>query len=59
MEINYWGSTTAKKATFNEAKGEWEVVVNRAGQEVVLRPKELVFALGVSGYANVPKIAGA
>lgn len=59
MEINYWGSTTAKKATFNEAQGEWEVVVDRAGQEVVLRPKELVFALGVSGYANVPKIEGA
>ncbi|QHE75663.1 NAD(P)/FAD-dependent oxidoreductase [Hydrogenophaga sp. PBL-H3] len=59
MEINYWGSTTAKKAQFNEAKGEWEVVVVRDGQEVTLRPKQLVFALGVSGYANVPKIAGA
>ena len=59
MEINYWGSTTAKKAQFNEAKGEWEVVVEREGQEVTLRPKQLVFALGVSGYANVPKIPGA
>lgn len=59
MEINYWGSTTAKKATFNEAKGEWELTVDRAGQEVVLRPKQLVFALGVSGYPNVPQIEGA
>lgn len=59
MEINYWGSTTAKKATFNEAKGEWEVIVDRDGEEVTLRPKQLVFALGVSGYANVPKIPGA
>lgn len=59
MELNYWGSTTAKKASFDEASGEWTVVVDRAGQEVVLRPKQLVFALGVSGYANVPKIAGA
>ncbi len=59
MEINYWGSTTAKKARFDEARGEWEVVVDRAGQEVVLRPKQLVFALGVSGYPNVPKIEGA
>jgi putative flavoprotein involved in K+ transport len=59
MELNYWGSTTAKKATFDEATGEWTVVVDRAGQEVVLRPKQLVFALGVSGYANVPKIPGA
>jgi putative flavoprotein involved in K+ transport len=59
MEINYWGSTTAKKARFDEAKGEWEVVVERGGQETVLRPRQLVFALGVSGYANVPKIPGA
>ena len=59
MEINYWGSTTAKKATFDEAKGEWTVVVDRNGEEVTLRPKQLVFALGVSGYPNVPKIAGA
>ncbi|MDZ4291973.1 MAG: NAD(P)/FAD-dependent oxidoreductase, partial [Hydrogenophaga sp.] len=59
MELNYWGSTTAKKAQFDEAKGEWEVVVVRDGKEVTLRPRQLVFALGVSGYANVPKIAGA
>ena len=59
MEINYWGSTTAKKASYDEAKGEWTVVVDRNGEEVTLRPKQLVFALGVSGYANVPKIAGA
>lgn len=59
MEINYWGSTTAKKASYDEATGEWTVVVDRNGEEVTLRPKQLVFALGVSGYANVPKIAGA
>ena len=59
MEINYWGSTTAKKASYDEAKGEWTVVVDRNGEEVTLRPKQLVFALGVSGYPNVPKIPGA
>ena len=59
MEINYWGSTTAKKASYDEATGEWTVVVDRNGEEVTLRPKQLVFALGVSGYPNVPKIAGA
>jgi len=59
MEINYWGSTLAKKASFDEAKGEWTVVVEREGKEVLLRPKQLVFALGVSGYPNVPKIEGA
>jgi putative flavoprotein involved in K+ transport len=59
MELNYWGSTTAKQATFDEASGEWALTVERDGQEIVLRPKQLVFALGVSGYANVPKIPGA
>jgi putative flavoprotein involved in K+ transport len=59
MEINYWGSTTAKKASYDEANGEWTVVVDRNGEEVTLRPKQLVFALGVSGYPNVPKIPGA
>ena len=59
MELNYWGSTTARKARFDEDKKEWEVEVERDGQSVVLRPKQLVFALGVSGFPNVPKIEGA
>lgn len=59
MELNYWGSTTAKKARFDEDKKEWAVEVEREGQTVVLRPRQLVFALGVSGFPNMPKIAGA
>jgi putative flavoprotein involved in K+ transport len=59
MELNYWGSTTAKKARFDDAKQAWELVVERDGQELTLRPQQLVFALGVSGYPNVPTIAGA
>ena len=59
MELNYWGSTVCKKAAFNEKTQEWEVQVERDGKPLTLRPKELVFALGVSGYPNVPKIAGA
>jgi putative flavoprotein involved in K+ transport len=59
MELNYWGSTTAKKARFDEATQTWEVTVERAGGTVTLRPRELVFALGVSGYPNVPKLPGA
>jgi putative flavoprotein involved in K+ transport len=58
MELNYWGSSTAKKARFDETTQSWEVVVDRAGEEVVLRPKQLVFALGVSGYPIVPRITG-
>jgi putative flavoprotein involved in K+ transport len=58
MELNYWGSTTAKSATYDEASGEWSVVVDRDGEEVTLRPQQLVFALGVSGKPNMPDIPG-
>jgi putative flavoprotein involved in K+ transport len=59
MELNYWSKTEALSARFDEEKKEWEVVVNRDGETVVLRPAQLVFALGVSGFPNVPKIEGA
>ncbi|RZT87195.1 putative flavoprotein involved in K+ transport [Pseudonocardia sediminis] len=59
MELNYWGSTTAKSATFDEAAGKWKVVVDRAGSEVTLEPTHLVIALGVSGKPNVPSFPGA
>ena len=59
MELNYWTKSEAKSATYDEAKKEWTVVVDRDGQEVVLRPKQLVFATGMSGKANVPKFKGA
>ncbi|MFF2323078.1 NAD(P)/FAD-dependent oxidoreductase [Agrobacterium sp. NPDC058088] len=58
MELNYWGSTTCKSARYDEATGEWTVIVDRAGKEVVLRPKQLVLATGMSGKANVPKFPG-
>jgi len=59
MELNYWSSTVAEKAQWDEATQTWELRVVREGKPVTLRPKQLVFALGVSGYPNVPKIAGA
>ncbi len=58
MELNYWTSTTAKSARYDEATKEWTVVVERNGQEIVLKPKQLVFATGMSGKANVPKFKG-
>ncbi len=58
MELNYWTKTTAKHASFNEATKEWTLVVDRDGQEVVLKPKQLVFATGMSGKANLPKFKG-
>jgi putative flavoprotein involved in K+ transport len=59
MELNYWSSTECTKAAFDEAAQEWVVEVVREGQKVTLRPKQLVFALGVSGYPNTPVFEGA
>jgi putative flavoprotein involved in K+ transport len=62
MEINYWGSTTAESAEFDEAEGRWTVKVQRdrgnGPEEVVLRPRQLVFAMGVSGKPNKPEFPG-
>jgi len=58
MEVPYWSSTTCKSANYDEATGKWTVVVDRAGEEVVLQPEELVLATGMSGKANVPTFKG-
>jgi putative flavoprotein involved in K+ transport len=58
MELNYWTSTEAKSASYDEASGEWTVVVDRDGEEVTLRPKQLIMATGMSGKPNVPEIPG-
>ena len=59
MELNYWGSTTCTGAEYDQAAGEWTVRVNRNGEEVVLKPKQLVLATGMSAVPNVPEFKGA
>lgn len=59
MELNYWSSTECQSAHYDEATETWRVVVNRAGQAVVLRPRQLVLATGMSGMPNIPNIPGA
>ena len=58
MELNYWTRSEARSATYDEAAQEWTVVVNRDGQEVVLHPKQLVLATGMSGVPNQPAFPG-
>lgn len=58
MELNYWAKITCQSAKYDERIKEWTVVVHRDGQEVVLRPKQLVLATGMSGKANLPKYSG-
>ena len=58
MELNYWGNAEAKSAAFSEATGEWTVNIERDGQPMVLRPRQLVLATGVSGKPNLPSFPG-
>ncbi len=39
MEINYWSSTTCTSASYDQQAGEWTVVLDRAGEQVVLHPE--------------------
>lgn len=59
MELNYWASTECLGARFDAQKQAWEVTVEREGETIVLRPKQLVFALGVSGFPSLPMLPGA
>lgn len=58
MELNYWGSTECKKASFDEATQEWTVEAIRDGKPVTLRPKQLVFATGAYGPPNEIELPG-
>ncbi len=59
MELNTWTSTSCVSARYDDAAGEWNVTVDRAGKRVVLRPKQLVLATGMSGVPLVPSFPGA
>ncbi|MCF8482099.1 MAG: NAD(P)/FAD-dependent oxidoreductase [Rhodospirillum sp.] len=59
MELDYWTSSVAERATWDDDTKEWTVVVKREGETVTLTPKQLVLATGMSGMANIPEIPGA
>jgi putative flavoprotein involved in K+ transport len=59
MELNIWTSSEVTGARYDEAKGAWEVVVDRDGQTVTLHPTHLVLATGMSGIPNVIDVPGA
>ncbi|MCX6461912.1 MAG: NAD(P)/FAD-dependent oxidoreductase [Actinobacteria bacterium] len=59
MELNYWTRSEVKHAAWDDAAGTWSVVIDRDGDEVVLRPTQLVFATGMSAQPHVPNFAGA
>ncbi len=59
MELDYWSSTTCKGASWDEARQEWTVVVERDGKPVTMMPKHIVLATGMSGFPEIPRFAGA
>jgi len=58
MELNYWTSSPCRKASYDEARKEWTVLVDRQGELLTLRPKQLVLATGMSGFPEVPNLPG-
>lgn len=58
MELNFWGSTEAKRASYDYASQTWTVVVEHDGQEIALQPKQLVLATGMSAKPSMPTIPG-
>ena len=58
MELNYWTKAACKSARYDEASREWSIVVDRDGKEVVLRPRQLVLATGMSGVPRMPEVPG-
>ena len=58
MELNYWTRTEATSAEYDADAGEWTLKVNRDGKDVVLRPKHVVMATGMSGKMNKPDFPG-
>ncbi len=59
MELNYWTATECECAHYDEATATWTVNLLRDGQPIVLHPKQLVLATGMSGMPNLPTIPGA
>jgi putative flavoprotein involved in K+ transport len=58
MELEFWGSTTARAARYDSFDGTWELEVERDGTRVTLRPRQLVLATGASGHPDVPVLPG-
>ena len=58
MELNYWTSSPCLNASYDAAAKEWTVRVDRNGDAVTLRPKQLVLATGMSGFPEVPNVPG-
>ena len=58
MEIPYWAKSTVTSAEWDDSAKTWTVYVDSDGEKIVLHPKQLVFATGMSGKPNMPSFPG-
>ncbi|MEZ5931945.1 MAG: NAD(P)/FAD-dependent oxidoreductase [Alphaproteobacteria bacterium] len=58
MELDYWTSTRAEQASWDEATQRWSVQLDRAGEKITLHPAHLVFATGAYGPPRRIPLAG-
>lgn len=58
MELNYWGSSEVKKASYDTQTKTWAVRIQRGNEETVVHPKQLVFATGSHSIPQRPSIPG-
>ncbi|WP_256837729.1 NAD(P)/FAD-dependent oxidoreductase [Ornithinimicrobium faecis] len=58
MELNFWGGAEATSARFDEETSTWEVEVERHGEKVTLRPKQLVMSTGSHARPTIPDLPG-
>ena len=58
MELSYWSRSTALRARWSAENKRWTVTVARPEGEVILKPRHLVFATGMSGKPRIPAFPG-
>lgn len=49
MELDYWTSTRCVRASYDADARLWTVELDRGGERIVVKPKQLVFATGAYG----------
>lgn len=59
MEINFWTGTELVSAIRDDATHTWQAQVRRSdGTLRVVRPRHIVMANGLVGFASIPKLPG-
>ncbi len=58
MELGYWTNAECREATYDSSTKEWTLQVRREGRDIVLKPRQLVFATGSYGPPREVKIEG-